>query len=132
MRSVIWIAAAVLFLIPESHALASPHRTGTASWYSSADACGPKTNDKPGCPTASGKGLYALEKNGEDFAAMWNVPLGSRVRVCNERNGKCVIVRVWDRGPNKRLGRVIDLSRKSFNKISEPQKGIINVSAEVL
>ncbi len=111
---------------------AALEKTGLASWYSSADACGPKTNNHPGCPTASGKGLYELEEKGEDFAAMWSVPLGSRARVCNQSNGKCVIVRVWDRGPNRRLDRLIDLGKKSFEKISENGKGLIQVRVEVL
>lgn len=37
------------------------------------------------------------------------LPFGTRVRVTNLRNGRSVIVRINDRGPNVR-GRIIDLS----------------------
>lgn len=103
--------------------------TGTASWYSS-ECC--KYNPDPKCPTASGESLYALEEKKEKFAAMWKVPFGSSVRVCNQRNGKCTYAVINDRGPNKRLGRVIDLSKKAFEEIANLKEGLINVTVEVL
>lgn len=103
---------------------------GMASWYST-ECC--KFNKNPDCPTASGRSLYALEKEKVNFAASWNYPLGSRVRVTNLENGSNTEVFILDRGPNKRLkGRIIDLSQIAFEEISESNRGIVPVSVEVL
>ena len=37
------------------------------------------------------------------YAAMWGVPVGTKVRVTDMNNGKSIIVTINDRGPNKRL-----------------------------
>lgn len=42
-------------------------------------------------------------------AAHKTLPLGSRVKVTNKKNGKSVVVRINDRGPYIR-GRIIDLT----------------------
>ena len=102
--------------------------TGLASWYSSVDACGPKTNNHPGCPTADGSSLYKLEETHDLFAASNNYALGTRLRVSNQANGQSVVVVTRDRGGFKKYGRVIDLGRDSFKRIAEPGKGVINVS----
>jgi rare lipoprotein A (peptidoglycan hydrolase) len=105
---------------------------GKASWYSSKDACGSKTNNHPGCPTASGHSLYALEKQGVDFVAMNNIPMGSVVRVTNLNNGKSVTAKVLDRGGFKKYGRIIDLGKHSFQQIEDTSKGITVVKVEVV
>ena len=57
-----------------------------------------------------------LTANGERFkpmgltAAIWSLPFHTWVRVTHLRSGRSIIVRVNDRGPNKKLGRLIDLS----------------------
>lgn len=54
--------------------------------------------------------------NGEQFrpmgrtAAIWSLPFHTRVRVTHIVSGRSVVVRINDRGPAKRLGRLIDLS----------------------
>ncbi len=59
------------------------------------------------------KGLTA---NGELFqpmgmtAAIWSVPFNTRMRVTHLGTGRSIVVRINDRGPHKRLGRLIDLS----------------------
>ena len=103
--------------------------TGLASWYST-ETC--KINKHPDCPTASGKSLYALEKAKVKFAASWRYPLGTRLRVTNPRNGRSTVVRVEDRGPSKRLRRVIDLSKNAFSEIADPKKGLAKVKVEVM
>ncbi|MEN6617755.1 MAG: septal ring lytic transglycosylase RlpA family protein [Syntrophorhabdus sp.] len=103
--------------------------TGTASWYST-ECC--KYNTDPRCPTASGRGLYELERSGIDFAAAWEWPLGAKLKVTNAGNGKSVEVRVLDRGPKKSLRRIIDLSRRSFSKIADPDLGTVTVKVEVM
>jgi rare lipoprotein A len=100
----------------------------TASWYSSADSCGPKTNNHKGCPTASGKSLYVLEEKGIDFAASNSYPIGTSLNVCGIDSGRCVTVKVLDRGGFGRYGRSIDLGKGSFAKISSTNKGLAKVT----
>jgi rare lipoprotein A len=80
------------------------HQVGKASWY------GPGFHGKK---TASGQvfNQHALT------AAHPHLPLGSRVRVTNLKNGKQVEVTINDRGPHK-AGRIIDLSRAAAKKIA--------------
>jgi rare lipoprotein A len=63
---------------------------GQASWYSV------KTNT--GTRTASGQRL----DNKAATAAHRTLPMGTKVRVINERNGKSEIVTITDRGPFKK------------------------------
>ena len=105
---------------------------GKASWYSSKDACGKKTNPHKGCPTASGKGLFELERKGALFVA---VPKGSnrfgdRLRVTNILNGKSVIVEVLDTGGFRKYGRKIDLGKAAFARIAPLEQGVIKVKIE--
>jgi rare lipoprotein A len=103
---------------------------GTASWYSSADACGPKTNNNKGCPTASGKSIYELERKEVLFAASNDFKIGTRLRVCNAWTGVCTAVTVLDRGGFKKYGRKIDLGKKAFSKIADVNKGTAAVTIE--
>ncbi len=112
-----------------AHAETAPI-TGKASWYSSKDTC--RFNPHKGCPTASGVSIYELEKMGEAFAAAWDLPFGTRLRVVNQNNGRSVVVTIKDRGPNRRLNRVIDLSKSAFKEIASVKDGVIPVTAEVL
>ena len=106
----------------------------TASWYSSESACGPKTNNLPGCPTASGKGLYELEDKRTLFcAASKAFRMGELLKVTNRSNRRSVVVKVVDRGSfTKRYGRTLDLGRLAFSKIADPKEGVIHVSVEVV
>ncbi len=90
--------------------------SGVASWYGGGErlhshvAMGPRFDPE------------ALE------AAMWDVPVGSMVKVTNVENGRVVIVRVTDRGPARRLDRrVIDLTRGAFMTLAPAQRGLIPV-----
>jgi len=91
---------------------------GIASWY------------------GGGEKLNKHTANGEVFnpehltCASWNYPFDTFLRVTNIANGKSVIVKVNDRGPAKRLGRAIDLSRASFRKIADIRQGVIPVRIE--
>jgi len=110
---------------------------GAASWYST-ECC--RYNPDPRCPTASGTSLYELEQRRVLFAAMWDVPLGSTVRVCrvdspghllsDKRVSRCIEARVLDRGPARRLGRLIDLNRRAFAQLADPREGVIRVTVE--
>jgi len=98
-----------------------------ASWYSIAS-----------CAREGTSGICA---NGEKLddekltCASWDYPFHTKLKVTNLENGKSVIVRVNDRGPNMRLyrkGRAIDLSRKAMRELDGIKRGIIMVNVEVL
>jgi rare lipoprotein A (peptidoglycan hydrolase) len=113
-------------MAPSLHVLAPPppkHWYGIASWYD----CG-----QPGqC-----RGTVAA--NGEVFdarkltAAGWGWPLGTLIRVVNLSNGRAVVVRVSDRGPKRRLHRLIDLSRAAAHRLRFEGEGLTAVRVELL
>lgn len=94
-----------------------PYQVGTASWYG---------HDFEGKPTASGEpyNMYDLT------AAHPTLPLGSRVRVTNLRNGRAVIVRINDRGPII-PGRIIDLSYSAAQVLKFKDKGLQRVRLDL-
>ena len=75
--------------------------------------------------------------NGERFnqnartAAHKTLKFGTWVKVTNLQNGRNVIVRINDRGPFIK-GRIIDLSKSSFNAIANERLGVVDVVVEVL
>ena len=80
-----------------------------------------------GRKTASGQAFSQ-----EQFtAAHRSLPLGTKVRVINERNQKSVDVRINDRGP-WHSGRVIDLSSIAASKIGMTQTGVVLVRLEIV
>lgn len=90
---------------------------GIASWY------GP---DHAGKPTANGEPFDPQAMT----AASWHHPFGTMLEVTNAATGKTVVVRVNDRGPAKRLGRLIDLSLASFAEIADPDQGLVRVEVK--
>jgi rare lipoprotein A len=92
---------------------------GKASWYSV------RTNG--GTRTASGNRL----KNADATAAHKTLPMGSKVRVVNLRNGKSEVVTITDRGPFVR-GRVIDVTIGVAQRLGFASRGIAPVKLEVL
>ena len=78
--------------------------------------------------TASGKKF----NNNKYYAAHRKLPFGTKLRITNQENGKCVIVEVADRGPFTK-GREIDLSKRAFRDITHNLKtGGLNVTIEVI
>lgn len=79
---------------------ASASQCGGASWYAltSRTASGERMNPA---------GLTAAHRT---------LPLGSKVKVTNQRNGKSLIVRINDRGPFIK-GRVLDLSKGAASRL---------------
>jgi rare lipoprotein A len=77
--------------------------------------------------TASGQrfDMYQLT------AAHRTLPLGTRVRVTNLRNGRAVVVTITDRGPFLD-GRVIDLSYAAAKRIGMTDPGTAPVRLVVL
>jgi rare lipoprotein A len=91
---------------------------GVASWYGGRNqgrlmACGEPFNE------------YSM------VAAHRTLPLGTRVRVTNLRNGRSVVVRVMDRGPAV-AGRLIDLSKEAANRLRFTHRGLTPVKIRVL
>lgn len=86
--------------------------TGTASFYADSYEGRLMANGKPFRQSAL-------------TCATYRWPLGTKLRV---RHGKSsVIVTVTDRGPDKRLGRLIDLSKAAFIKLGPLDAGLLNV-----
>ncbi len=89
---------------------------GKASWYGAECAGKLMANGKPFDPTKL-------------TCASYNYPFGAKLQVTY--GNKSVIVVVTDRGPNKRLGRAIDLSAAAFAKLADPKLGVIHVEIAV-
>lgn len=78
--------------------------------------------------TASGKKF----NNNKYTAAHRKFPFGTKLRITNEVNGKCVIVEVTDRGPFSK-GREIDISKRAFMEIANNKNsGGMDVTIEVI
>ena len=91
---------------------------GTASYYAA---------KFQGRKTASGE-VYDANK----FTAAHNgLPLGTWVRVTNQRNGRKVIVKINDR-LHYRNPRLVDLSRAAAKKLGYTGHGLAKVKVEVL
>lgn len=97
--------------------ISEPVFYGMASWYSKSDR-GVKKR------TASG----AIFDHSKRTCASWGFALGTRVRVTNLKNGRSVICVVNDRGPAKKLKRLVDLTKSAFREIADPKHGLIRVS----
>lgn len=81
-----------------------------------------------GRKTASGTRF----NNDELTAAHKKLPFGTKLRVTNEKNNKCVILVVTDRGPFIK-GREIDLSKRAFMNIaSNIKSGLVYVKIEII
>jgi len=93
-------------------------QTGKASFYAM------KFQNKK---TASGETFKQSEKT----AAHKKLPLGTKVKVTNTKNGRSVVVKINDRGRFVK-GRLIDLSKSAFNAIGNTKLGVINVKIEVI
>ncbi len=91
---------------------------GTASFYAK------KFN---GRPTASGE-IYDDNKM---TAAHNGLPLGTWIRVTNQRNKRTVVVKVNDR-LHYRNPRLVDLSRAAAKKLGYTGHGLAKVKVEVL
>ncbi len=92
--------------------------TGLASWYGGIFH---------GRRTAMGTtyNMYAMT------AAHRSLPLGTWVKVTNERNGKSAIVQVTDRGPYV-ANRIMDLSYAAAQKLGYANSGTTQISMKVL
>jgi rare lipoprotein A len=92
--------------------------TGLASWYGGMFH---------GRRTAMGTtyNMYAMT------AAHRSLPLGTWVKVTNDRNGKSAVVQVTDRGPYV-ANRIMDLSYAAAQKLGYANAGTTSISMKVL
>lgn len=91
---------------------------GEASWY------GPGLQGKR---TASGDRFDQTELT----AAHQTLPLGSKVKITNLKNGKTAEVEITDRGPFVQ-GRIIDVSKAAAEKLGMIGSGTVPVEIELL
>ena len=116
LAGLIIVAAAALFLVSPVLAAQCSGTVGKASFYSDAHH---------GRTTASGE---PFNMNALTAAMPSRKHLGQRYRVT--AGNRSVEVRINDVGPAKRLNRVIDLSRASFEKLAPLRQGIVRVCLE--
>ena len=95
-----------------------PYQVGTASWYGS---------QFEGKETASGEAFNMYDLT----AAHPTLPLGTRVKVTNLRNGRSVVVRINDRGPVVE-GRIIDLSYSAARALNMKARGLQQVRLDLV
>lgn len=105
------------------------------------DAKKPGTKVTTGLASYYGRGFHGKKTaNGEIFnkyamtAAHPTIPLGTKARVVNLKNGKSVAVLITDRGPVKRrqrAGVIIDLSEGAGAKLGMLHDGLVKVQVEV-
>jgi rare lipoprotein A len=103
---------------PVSDDLLRPLQTGYASWYGRAHQ---------GRLTTSGE-RYDMNKL---TAAHPALPMGTRLRVTNLKNGRSVTVRVNDRGPFVD-GRIVDLSYAAAREVDAIGEGVVPVRIRVV
>jgi rare lipoprotein A len=101
---------------PEPVHVRSGVQSGYATWYGESQQ------------TASGE---RFDPNGMT-AAHRTLPLGTRVRVTNTRNGRSVQVRNNDRGPFGHRDRIIDLSKAAARVLHMLDAGVVPVTVEVV
>lgn len=103
----------------EVHAEAYQYKqTGMASWYGKAHHGKKMANGKP-------FNMYA------NLCAHRRIPLGTTIRVTNNKNGNSVMCSVQDRGPYHG-NRVLDVSYGVAKKLDMLKSGTANVSIEVI
>ena len=114
-----WVVSQPYEQSSEPNAKTAPKKWETiASYYGARYAKKPTASGEPFDPTAL-------------TAAMWDVPFGTSVLV--EHNGRSVICKINDRGPNKRFTeRGIDLSQASFERLADTRLGLIPVTITIL
>lgn len=110
--------AAVKSTVPEDQRKPLAAWECTTSWYG---------EDFDGQPTATGEtyDMYAIT------AAHPTLPLGSIVRVVNQKNNRSQIVRINDRGPYIE-GRELDVSYEVARRLGFDQRGLARVRLELL
>ncbi|MDP0491566.1 MAG: septal ring lytic transglycosylase RlpA family protein [Verrucomicrobiota bacterium JB023] len=95
---------------------------GIASWYDESSFLGLKRGN-----TSLGEKVMPWDVSG----AHKTLPLPSRVKVTNLKNGKTLKLRLNDRGPFI-PGRIIDLTPRAARKLGFEEQGLTDVEVEVI
>jgi len=103
---------------PARHGHAHQTRKGKASYYGAKFAGKKMANGKPMNPRSN-------------VAASKTLPLGTRAKVTNLKNGKSEEVVIEDRGPYAK-GRIIDVSPKTAEKLDLKKDGTAPVEVKPL
>jgi len=101
----------------------------TASWYSVESCKREGTWQKYGGKMANGE----VFNDKALVCASWDYDFGTLLEVTNLANNKSIVVRVADRGPNRRLydkGRTIDLSEAAFSRVAKLSQGVIQIQVK--
>lgn len=109
IRAALAAAILALALVPANASQAAA-QCGKASWYALTSKTASGERMKPEGMTAAHRSL----------------PLGSRIKVVNKRNGKSVVLRVNDRGPFIK-GRIVDVSKGAARKLGFISRGHTDV-----
>ena len=70
-------------------------------------------------------------RKGKLTAAHKTLPLGTKIKVTNQQNGKMVKVKITDRGPHTK-GRIVDLSLAAAKRLHMVEAGIVPVKIKVV
>lgn len=116
-RTEAWVPARYQAHEPISWVSLNATEVGEASWYG-AESAG---------TTASGE-LYDMNQL---TAAHRTLPFNSRIRVTNLRNGRAIVLRVNDRGPNI-AGRLLDVSERAAELLGFDRMGRTPVRVSVI
>lgn len=84
-------------------------------------------NENAGRRTEYGLASWYVTQEAEWTCASWDYPIGALLNITNLSNGKQVVCRVLERGPDRALGRAVDLSRTAFNQIADEREGVLRV-----
>lgn len=115
-KFVAWPLAAMVLAVSIFGATTSASaQCGKASWYALTSR------------TASGEMMNPNKMT----AAHRKLPMGTKVRVVNKRNGRSVVVRINDRGPFIR-GRIVDVSKAAAHHLGFIRAGHVPVCLQVL
>ena len=129
--------ALIVAIVSFSFVVACHHEAPKRVHHGGATTRRPTGNQLEGLGTWYGKELEGSNTaSGERYrgkkltAAHRTLPLGTRVRVTNKKNGKTVEVRINDRGPYGRA--IIDLSYAAARQLDMVEAGVVPVKIEVL
>ena len=115
---IMFVLTTFSFTFANAKPLVGQSYSGSASYYG---------KRHHGNKTASGErfNMYGMT------AAHRSLPLGCKIKVTNQENGKSVIVKVNDRGPFHG-NRILDLSQGAAKQLGFIKQGLAKIDIEVL
>lgn len=137
-KSPIWLLAALAWGLSSSPAAQPEARADKADTKSSADKPSRPALDRSGKKQKGKASFYSRKFAGKKMAdgtpmnpesnaaASKTLPLGTKARVTNLRNGKSAVVEIRDRGPYV-AGRNIDVTPKTAQELGMTRQGVAQV-----